>query len=485
MDRCCILPFPGASWKNLISRLKPVLLKGHYATQMVSVSAAPACNPATPPSPAGVFTPAASVVLGHAGASVEIKDWDRSGDHASSVSLFGWCVSRTGRPLRVEFHLQGMPLASAPLHIPRPDVVAALGSPDTPLHCGFYLRLSKLVLPPGAALEVVMAEEREDGRALVPLGILAGLPPPRLAPGYAERHQPLLLLGLGRSGTTYAMRLLAGHPGILVTGGHPYEMRPPVWLWHAAQVMSAPGADASMHPDGFESRDADRLGYNPYRSRDWEDAAGPPAVMRWQEESLPAAAIEFCKRQVDEFVQCCTAARRVTPRFVAQKMLVSLTRHFVRNIYPGARDVFLVRDFRDVWLSARSFNRKRGGASFGREGFASDLDWLRGLAFSTRQLRLAHLAAGPDALTLRYEELMRDPAPALTRVLAGLGLDAAPDLVRRLVAAAGAGDRDAEQHRTSEPGGDVERWRTEMTPEEMAAAADAFGEDLRYFGYDA
>ena len=161
-------------------------------------------------------------------------------------------------------------------------------------------------------------------------------------------------------------------------------------------------------------------------------------------------------------------------------MLVSLTRHFVRNIYPGAREVFLVRDFRDLWLSARSFNRKRGGASFGRDGFASDLDWLRGLALSSRQLRLAHLAAGPDVLTLHYEELMRDPAPALARVLAGLGLDAGPDLVRRLVVVAGGEDRDAEQHRTSGPGGTVERWRKEMT-----AAADAFGEDLRYFGYDA
>ena len=452
---------------------------------MAPMSAAPAHNPAKPSIPEAAFIPAAAVTLGQAAVSVEMKDWDRSGDHANSVSLFGWCVSRTGRPLAVEFHLQGIHLASAPLHIPRPDVVAALGRPDTPLHCGFHLRLSKLVLPPGAALDVVMAEARGNGEVRVPLGVLTGLPPPRIAPGYAERHQPLLLLGLGRSGTTYAMRLLAGHPGILVPGGHPYEMRPPVWLWHAAQVLSAPGADASMHPDGFESRDADRLGYNPYRSRDWEDAAGPEAVVRWQEEGLPAAAIEFCKRQVDEFVRCCTAERPVPPRYVAQKMLVSLTRHFVRNIYPGAREVFLVRDFRDVWLSARSFNRKRGSTSFGREGFAGDLEWLRGLGFSTRQLRLAHLAAGQDALTLRYEDLMRDPAPAVTRMLAALGLDPAPELVRNLVAAAGSRDRDAEGHRTSGPAGTLDRWRAEMTPEEKAVAAETFGEDLRYFGYDA
>ena len=479
-----ILPFPTASGKNLNHHPKPALRRRYHCTHMAPMSAAPAHNPANPFLPAGVFTPAAAVAHGQADASVEVKDWDRSGDHASSVSLFGWCVSRTGRPLAVEFHLHGIPLISAPLHIPRPDVVAALGRLDIPLHCGFHLRLSKLVLPPGAALDVVMAEARGDGEARVPLGTLAGLPPPRIALGYAERHQPLLLLGLGRSGTTYAMRLLVGHPGILVPGGHPYEMRTPVWLWHAAQVMSAPGADASMHPDGFESRDADRLGYNPYRSRDWEDAAGPDAVVRWQEEGLPAAAIDFCKRQVDGFVQCCTAARPVPPRYVAQKMMMSLTRHFVRNIYPGAQEVFLVRGFRDVWLSARSFNRKRGNASFGREGFASDLEWLHGLGFSTRQLRLAHVAAGQDAVTLRYEDLMRDPAAAVTRTLAGLGLDAAPDLVHHLVAAAGSRDHDQQAHQTSEPGRTLDRWRTEMTPEEVAAASGSFGEDLQYFGYD-
>ena len=452
---------------------------------MATMQATPAPGPHARPGGVEVLVPAQAVASGAADASVELKDWDRSGDHATSLSLFGWCVSRTGTAVAVEFQLQGILLASAQLRIPRLDVVAALGRPGVPPCCGFHLRLSKLVLPRGAALDVVMVEERGRGEvARVPLGAVAGLPPARLPPGYSERHQPLLLLGLGRSGTTYVMSLLADHPGILVPGSHPYEMRQPAWLWHAAQVMSAPGADASMHPDGFESRDADRLGYNPYRSRDWEDAARSGAAVRWQEESLPAAAIGFCKQQVDEFVRHCTVARPVPPRFVAQKMLVSLTRNFVRNIYPGTREVFLVRDFRDVWLSARGFNRKRGGNSFGRDGFASDLEWLRGLAFSTRQLRLAHLAAGQDAIVLRYEDLIRDTAPAVARLLVRLGLEAAPDLVRYLVKAASSRSGDAAGHRTSGSAGTLDRWRAEMTQEERAVAADAFGEELRHFGYD-
>lgn len=429
------------------------------------------------------FTPAESVVNGQVQVSVELKDWDRSGDHASSISLFGWCVSGTGEALAVEFHLHGTLLASAPLLIPRPDVVEVLARPGTPPHCGFYLRLSKFVLPGAAALDMVLIEERSGaGQVRVPLGTVAGLPAGRPALRYAERHQPLLLLGMGRSGTTYMMRLLAGHPDILVPGAHPYEVRQPVWLWHAAQVLSGPGAAGSTHPDGFESRDLDWLGCNPYRTRDWEDMAGSDPAVRWQEEALPAAAVDFCKQQVDEFVGRCTEGRAAPPRYVAQKMLVSPTRYFVGNVYAGAREVFLVRDFRDVWLSARSFNRRRSTQSFGRDGFPDDLSWLRGLAFSSLQMRLAHAAAGPRTQVVRYEDLMRDPGAALMRLLAGLGVDASPGRVQALTAAASsAGNLD---HRTSEGDDGVGRWRTELTREEQAVAAEAFGEDLRYFGYE-
>ena len=280
------------------------------------------------------------------------------------------------------------------------------------------------------------------------------------------------------------MQLLSSHPDILVPGPHPYEMRQPVWLWHAAHVLSAPAATTSMHPDGFEAHDAERLGYNPYRSRDWEKIAAGDGVMRWQEEVLPLEAVDFCKRQVDEFADSCCEGRSPAPRYVAQKMSISPTRYLVRNIYTGAREIFLVRDFRDVWLSARSFNHKRGVASFERGNFANDLAWMRGLAFSSRQIRLAHMAAGDQAQLVHFEELMRAPQQTLMRILVQLGIEASAERVQAILASASSSEGSGVlSHRTSQASQTGPRWPTEMNPEEKAVAAEVFGEDLRYFGY--
>jgi hypothetical protein len=169
---------------------------------------------------------------------------------------------------------------------------------------------------------------------------------------------------------------------------------------------------------------------------------------------------------------------------VAQKMLISPTRYLVRNIYGGARELFLTRDFRDVWVSARSFNDKRGVAAFERDKFPDDIAWLRGLAYTSRQMRLAHAAAGPGAQAVQYEQLMRDPAGTLARMLAQLGVDSSAARIGAMLAeAARATGPDTASHRTSPENDSVGRWRAEMSAAEKAVAAEAFGEDLRYFGY--
>ncbi len=399
--------------------------------------------------------------------------------------MFGWAVSTTGRAVAVEFYLHGTLLTSAALNIERPDVVTALDQPGTPLLCGFHLRISKLTLPRGAKLDLQLWEELESGEpGRVALGTVTGLPAPAMTMRYAERFNPLLLLGMGRSGTTYMMQLLAAHPEILVPGPYPYEMRQPVWLWHAASVMSAPGSMTSMQPDGLEAERVEWLGYNPYRSRDWEKVAGADAAMAWQEEELPLACIDFCKEQVDDFSDRCVEGRPTVPRFVAQKMLITPTRYFVSNIYAQAREIILVRDFRDVWLSARSFNLKRGRESFQRNQFPNDRAWMEGLAFSSRQMRLAHGAAGGQAQVVRYEDLIRDPHTTLSRLFDFLGIDGSSLRVGAVTAAASNKDADATvEHRTSVKTGTVPRWEAEMTPDEKAIAERVFGEDLAYFGY--
>jgi hypothetical protein len=432
------------------------------------------------------FYPAPSIAGGTAYFSIELKDWDAPGDRTHSIALFGWCVSTTGSPIAIEFYLHGTLIATAPLTVPRPDVVKALLTAETPLLCGFHLRISKLVLPPGAEIEIRLWESRgRPATARLTLGTIGGLPSAPVASRYHEQCHPLLLLGMGRSGTTFLMGLLGAHPEILVPGPHPYEMRQPVWLWQAAHVMTAPASTASITADGFESHEAMRLGFNPYRNRSWEKVANEEEAMRWQEDTLPIACIDFCKRQVDDFVSHFTKPDGAKPRYVAQKMMLSPMRYLVHAIYAQPREIFLVRDFRDVWLSARSFNRKRGVASFERNRFSDDLAWMRGLAFTSHQMRLAHEAAGSRAQIVHYEELVRGPQEALTRVFTVLGLDSSASQLHREIVRNMAQSTESMAHRTAVPDGTVARWRQEMTQEEKDIAADAFGDDLRYFGYEA
>ena len=49
------------------------------------------------------------------------------------------------------------------------------------------------------------------------------------------------------------------------------------------------------------------------------------------------------------------------------------------ELYPHAKEVFLVRDFRDMALSILSFDERRGFAGFGRPEGATDEEYMRGV----------------------------------------------------------------------------------------------------------
>jgi sulfotransferase family protein len=172
------------------------------------------------------------------------------------------------------------------------------------------------------------------------------------------------------------------------------------------------------------------------------------------------------------------------PRFVAQKVLFSPLRYFINNVYRDPREIFLVRDFRDTWLSARAFNRRRNVDSFGRNQFSDDLSWLRGIARSFRQIRLACESGASRAFLIKYEDLVTAPELAISRLFAWLGLDASFETVQMIIASNDNADHEQADHRTSTTNDGVGRWREEMSPEERAIALEECGDDLRYFGYE-
>src|SRR5262249_45997404 len=114
---------------------------------------------------------------------------------------------------------------------------------------------------------------------------------------YEPALQPLLVTSLGRSGTTWLMRLLAGHPSVGVYRAYPYESRAAAYWMHALRVLSQPANyDQSAHPDRFQ----DNLwwvGHHPSNLV----AGGYPQVVQWLGRTYAEELAGAVQRFIDRF----------------------------------------------------------------------------------------------------------------------------------------------------------------------------------------
>ena len=144
----------------------------------------------------------------------------------------------------------------------------------------------------------------------------------------------------------------------------------------------------------------------------WELSAAPPTVPA---DLDPLAAYRFIVEQ--PFFAY--ARRHGKPRWGDK------TPHYVHHIaqlleiWPGARFVILVRDGRDVGLSVR-------GLPFGPNNtWAAASWWARGIRAGDRAQ-----ADHPDnVMTVRYEDLARDPRGHVPAICAFAGLEFVPEML--------------------------------------------------------
>jgi hypothetical protein len=134
--------------------------------------------------------------------------------------------------------------------------------------------------------------------------------------------------------------------------------------------------------------------------------------------------------------------------------------------------------------SMRAYNARKGFGDFGRETAQSDAAWLAELRRGVVALHDAWRERGDAMSLVRYEDLVRDPISTLPPLLASLGLDAAPEMVSRLIAAAAPDAPELRGHGTaSSPDASIGRWRHDLPPELLVAVEETFGDLLQEFGY--
>lgn len=405
------------------------------------------------------------------------------------LHVIGWAVGRESKATAVEIHHDERLLRAVPIRGPRDDVAAALGVPAE-TDCVFHALMSLVGLKLDATLtfQVVF----EDGSRALAGSMSIGREP--LRTGFEPTLQPLMVTTLGRSGSTWLMQLLAAHPQVVVFRRFPYESAPAKYWLHMLRVLSEPAnLGQSAHPEDFD-KNPWWLGANPYHDdRIYEQVP----LETWFADAYIEKLTDFCRRTIEDWYM--TLARtqvQPAPVYFAEKhvwpdYLPDLT----WELYPRAKELFLVRDFRDMARSIMAFDAKRGFAGFGRPDGASDEDYMRGeLKQMAHDLQRAWQSRGDRAHMVRYENLVMQPTETFTAMLEYLGLDASPETVRAVLETGseqvlrlpGASFEASEvlAHRTvPDPRATIGRWRGESDDSFRALSDEVFGEALAQFGY--
>ncbi len=399
----------------------------------------------------------------------------------SALDLAGWVLGRRSPALRVEVVHEGRVILRSPVCAPTPDLADRY--PDLPGagNCGFRVMVGLLGMP--LEFELSLFALFKDGHRL-PLARL-GVQRKPLSSGFRPVLQPLMVTSLGRMGTTRLMQLLREHPSIVVHSRYPYEARVLsyctfMFKTHSEMMNLIQQVDPFGYLSGFFGH------LHPGYIRPIGYGAIDYQFRHRFELIYTEQALASLQRSVDEFYLRLAAEQgKRGALFLAEKMYPGDIPPQVWELYPGAREIILVRDLRDMICSVLAFNRKRGFVDFGRQCVSTDEEYIetRVRAGAMRLLNSWKQRAG-KAYLLRYEDLILNPEEALSGILRYLGLDDPPSVVEGVLKRASGDAPELRIHRTTpDPAASIGRWKREMSPEMQALCNDLLGEILREFGY--
>ena len=391
-----------------------------------------------------------------------------------AIDLRGWAVAKEDCVTGVELAADGSVVGAAPLDVERPHVAERL---DVEARIGFRALLNGLLLP--AQFELAVAAVTASGEH-APIANVRG----RRAelPGENDGGlQPLIVTTLGRTGSMLLLRLLEAHPEVLVIRPHRYEQRVAGYWTEVLLSLTDP---ASYMRQLAPAGSLDRVGW-------WLGDEGPTpgfdpqrGLQRWLGSDAVVSLADMCRGRINALYAQAAKDAPGNPRWFAEKHTLR-SAAVTAELYPRAREVLLVRDFRDMVASILAFNRKRGVRGFG-EGAADDpVDYVRRLAGWAEGMvrRLQRRAA--RAHVLRYEELVLEPRAALERLLRYLEADTGAGTLAAMLDALAEEMPELAEHTTSaDPKASIGRWRSDLDDRLKQACEASFGRALEVFGYE-
>lgn len=402
-----------------------------------------------------------------------------------ALGLHGWVLGKEQAVKTVIVtDTLGREYARMSLNTPRPDVASHYSDVPHAQQCGFYGTVNLLGLP----LDVVLRIE-----ALLVPGIrleLATLKIQRSPMPVTGNTllQPIIVNSIGRTGTTWLMRLLSEHPRVAAYRHYPFEGRiASYWIHNLLKTHEQEPTNVSAAPLYTINRDWMNL-----------QLCRHSAGLQWFRKSYLEQLSAFCKQSIEQcFLALAVAeghafqsdneAASPEPFYFAEKFGPGYMPGLLWELYSGAREIVLVRDFRDMHCSIKSFTDKRGGAeAFGVNSKDGESGFVEHTAKRIEMLVKDWEQRKDKIYLLHYEDLILEPEKTLADLLSYLKLDNSPAVIQRLLKDASKDNNNSlmEGHRTSSDiKSSVGRWRKELSREQQNLLHDKFGEYLTLFGY--
>jgi hypothetical protein len=397
---------------------------------------------------------------------------DREPTYALNVG--GWILTDRGPPPDVRFVHDGETLWEVPVELERPDVAEAHPGVAAAERSGFYATLSSLALPREFELRVVSGE--------IELGRISGRRKP-LPPGASQPIRPVMLTGFSRTGSNLVLRVLGSHQEIVAY--RPYQYEPRVLTYWADVFRELTEPAAYLRQIVTAGRIAERgwwLGLVPPMPRPLFDADVQGALALDTVED----AADFCRGRITRvYERIAAATARPDARLFAEKLLPGAVPTIAWELYPDAREVFLVRDFRDMIASVLDWKARFGGTWFGHAAARTDEEFVRSFEDFAEGLVASWRRRSDRAHLLRYEDLLAAPPQAIETLVRYLGVEPSAAALGKMAAGADERSEHSERYRTTESAeASIGRWRRDLTPELAATAEDVFGTALAEFGYE-
>jgi hypothetical protein len=395
--------------------------------------------------------------------------------HAIDVS--GWVVGRQSRVTSVEVRRGTMVLGSIPVTAARRDIAARYPEIPGAEISGFAAAVSLLGIIDDFDL-LVQAVMDDGTRAAI--ATISGTRVP-IAPSPASIH-PLMITTLGRTGSTWLTRLLGQHPRIVAYRPFLFEPRVGTYWLQILRTFSHPASYLQV------------LGSEQSEQNWW---LGRPVTLASKpldnsiRQFLGQGAVEMLATMARDRIQgfyaeAATVQKKADIAYFAEKFVPDpQLGGLMRELDPQSREIFLVRDFRDMLCSMSAFSEKREAAGARRTKLVLNEQLIKKQRRGAMGLLHTYQHGADRGLLVRYEDLVLQREKTLEQIFGFLGLEKDTATVADTIRRADDSAVESIRHQTaSDPVASIGRWKRDMTPELQQICDECFGDALEAFGYE-